>query len=109
MGNCHEETSVEKGYFDHIHEMKDSYRGLKKAKRSLERSLKNPNSGQQERSLLEDALKTTDDHIQRIDELFKPYGGLALAGGQLAAGCQSCLSDHQKNPWKFKCSEDFSF
>ena len=64
------------GFFDHIHEMKDSYKGLKKAKRSLEGSLKNPNLGQHERSLLEDALKTTNAHLDRIDELFKPYGGI---------------------------------
>ena len=64
------------GFFDHVHEMKDSYKGLKKAKRSLEGSLKNPNLGQHERALLEDALKTTNEHIQRIDEMFEPYGGI---------------------------------
>ncbi len=64
------------GFFDHIHEMKDSYKGLKKAKRSLEGSLKNPNLGQHDRALLESALKTVNEHIQRIDELFKPYGGI---------------------------------
>lgn len=64
------------GYFDHIHEMKDSYKALTKAKRSLEGSLKNPNLGQHEKALLENALKTTNEHIKKIDELFKPYGGI---------------------------------
>lgn len=64
------------GYFDHIHEMKDSYKALTKAKRSLDGSLKNPNLGQREKALLENALKTTNEHIKKIDELFKPYGGI---------------------------------
>ena len=64
------------GYFDHVHEMKDSYRALTKAKRSLEGSLKNPNLGENERTMLEKALETTNAHIQRIDELFKPFGGI---------------------------------
>ena len=64
------------GYFDHVHEMKDSYKALTKAKRSLEGSLKNPNLGENERTMLEKALETTTVHIQRIDELFKPFGGI---------------------------------
>lgn len=64
------------GFFDHIHEMKDSYKGLKKAKRSLEGSLSNPNLGENERKVLQSALKTTNEHINRIDTLFKPYGGI---------------------------------
>lgn len=64
------------GYFDHVHEMKDSYKALKKAKRSLEGSLKNPNLGENERTMLGKALETTNAHIQSIDELFKPFGGI---------------------------------
>lgn len=64
------------GFFDHIHEMKDSYKGLKKSKRSLEGSLKNPNLGENERTMLEKALETTNTHIQRIDKLFEPFGGI---------------------------------
>ena len=64
------------GYFDHIHEMKDSYKALIKAKRSLEGSLKNPNLGQHVKVLLEYALKTSNEHIKKIDELFNPYGGI---------------------------------
>ena len=64
------------GYFDHIHEMKDSYKALTKAKRSLEGSLKNPNLGQHEKALMEGALKTANEHIRKINELFKPYGGI---------------------------------
>jgi hypothetical protein len=64
------------GFFDHIHEMKDSYKSLTKAKRSLEGSLKNPNLGNYEKSLLETVFKATNEHIQRIDKLFEPYGGI---------------------------------
>lgn len=56
--------------------MKDSYKALIKAKHSLEGSLKNPNLGSHEKALLENALKTTNEHIKKIDELFKPYGGI---------------------------------
>lgn len=64
------------GYFNHIQEMKDSYKALKKAKRSLEGSLRNPNLGEFERSLLLDALDSTKKHLSRIDGLFENYGGI---------------------------------
>lgn len=64
------------GYFDHIHEMKDSYKALTKAKRSLEGSLNNPNLGRNEKMILEKVLGATKTHIQRIDNLFKPFGGI---------------------------------
>jgi len=64
------------GFFDHIQEMKDSYKSLKRARRSIEGSLKNPHLGEKEKTLLEIALKTASEHIQKIDELFKPYGGI---------------------------------
>ena len=63
-------------FFDHVKEMKDSYKGLKKAKRRLEGSLKNPNLDQCERAMLTDALTITNEHIHKIDELFRPYGGI---------------------------------
>lgn len=65
------------GYFNHIKEMQDSYRALNKAKRSLEGSLKNPNLGSHEKNLLKDALDNTQKHIQKIDNMFEPYGGIA--------------------------------
>ena len=64
------------GYFDHIHEMKDSYKALTKAKRSLEGTLQNPNLGKHEKMMLESGLKITNEHIKKIDELFNPYGGI---------------------------------
>lgn len=64
------------GYFDHIHEMKDSYRALTRAKRSLAGSLRNPNLAVYEKTLLEDALKITEKHIKKIDKLFEAYGGI---------------------------------
>lgn len=64
------------GYFDHVHEMKDSYRALIKSRRSLEGSLKNPKLGYDERTLLEKTLKTVNDHIGKIDKMFKPFGGI---------------------------------
>ena len=64
------------GYFDHIQEMKDSYKYLKKSKKSLEGSLKNPNLGEQEKSMLEEALKVANYHINKIDQIFNEYGGI---------------------------------
>lgn len=64
------------GYFDHVHEMKDSYKALKKAQRSIEGSLKNPNLGVNEKSILENALLTINFHIKKIDDLFLEFGGI---------------------------------
>ena len=64
------------GYFDHVHEMKDSYRALIKSRRSLEGSLRNPKLGCDERTLLEGTLKTVEEHIRKIDDIFKPFGGI---------------------------------
>lgn len=64
------------GFFNHIKEMQDSYKALTRAKRSLEGSLKNPNLSGYEKELLKNALDTTNNHIQKIDKLFKPYGGI---------------------------------
>ena len=64
------------GYFDHLGEMKDSYVSLKKIKRGLEGSLKNPNLSDIDRALLQEGLDKTNTYILRIQELFKPYGGI---------------------------------
>ncbi|MDO4438915.1 MAG: hypothetical protein Q4B86_05660 [Eubacteriales bacterium] len=36
----------------------------------------NPNLGQNEKKILEEALKVVKVHIKRIDNLFEPYGGI---------------------------------
>ena len=64
------------GFFDHIQEMKDSYKSLTRARRSIEGTLKNPNLGHHEKLLLESALKMANMHIQKIDSLFELYGGI---------------------------------
>ena len=64
------------GYFDHLDEMKNSYQSLQKVKKALEGSLKNPNLSDVDRKLLKEGLDKALSYIQRIDELFKPYGGI---------------------------------
>lgn len=64
------------GYFDHLGEMKDSYAALKKIKKGLEGSLKNPNLSSVDRVLLQEGLDKANSYISRIQELFKPYGGI---------------------------------
>ena len=64
------------GYFDHLGEMKDSYKSLKKIKKALEGSLKNPNLSDVDRALLQEGLNKANSYITRIEELFKPYGGI---------------------------------
>ena len=64
------------GYWDHMGEMKDSYRGLQKVKRSLENSLKNPNLSDIDRKLLQQSYDEAVAYINKIEELFAPYGGV---------------------------------
>ncbi len=64
------------GYYDHLTEMKQSYTSLKKIKRGLEGSLKNPNLSDIDRDILQNALKTANAYIQRIEKLFEPFGGI---------------------------------
>ena len=64
------------GYFDHLGEMKDSYSSLKKIKKGLEGSLKNPNLSDVDRALLQEGLDKANLYIKRIQEMFKPYGGI---------------------------------
>lgn len=56
--------------------MKDSYVALKKIKKALEGSLKNPNVSDVDRVLLQEGLDKANSYISRIEELFKPYGGI---------------------------------
>lgn len=64
------------GYFDHLHEMKNLYASLKKVKGGLEGSLKNPNLSDIDKALLQDGLNSANSYISRIQEMFKPYGGI---------------------------------
>ena len=64
------------GYWDHLGEMKNSYRGLQRARRSLENSLKNPNLSSVDRKLLQQSLDKAIKNMERIEELFAPYGGI---------------------------------
>ena len=63
-------------HWDHIAEMKDAYNSLVRSKRSLEGSIKNPNLSMPERSILQEALNQVNYHINRINDLFEPYGGI---------------------------------
>jgi len=62
--------------WDHLTEMKQSYTGLNSAKRSLEGSLKNPNLDPQIRNFLQEQLNEVNSWIQKIEDLFDPFGGI---------------------------------
>lgn len=64
------------GYFDHLGEMKDSYRSLQKIEKELEGLLKNPNLSDIDRAILQEGLYNANSYISKIEELFKPYGGI---------------------------------
>ena len=49
---------------------------LKKIKKALEGSLKNPNLSDIDRTLLQEGLEKTNSYITRIQDLFEPYGGI---------------------------------
>ncbi len=56
--------------------MKDSYGGLTKIKRGIEGSLNNPNLSNGARQALQNGLDKANVNINKIDELFKPFGGV---------------------------------
>ena len=64
------------GFWDHIQEMKDSYTGLKHVQYSLEGSLNNPNLTLDTREILQSNLNKTNEYIEKIENLFEPYGGI---------------------------------
>ena len=64
------------GYFDHLGEMQNSYKSLKKIKKALEGSLKNPNLSEVDRALLQEGLDKANFYIDKIEELFDTYGGI---------------------------------
>ena len=60
----------------HLGEMQDSYKSLRKIKKALEGSLKNPNLSDVDRALLQEGLNKANSYINKIEELFDPYGGI---------------------------------
>ncbi|MCM1097620.1 MAG: polymorphic toxin type 28 domain-containing protein [Ruminococcus flavefaciens] len=64
------------GFYDHLTEMRQSYTSLVKIKRGLEGSLSNPNLSGIDRTILQEALDTAIAYIQKIEQLFEPFGGI---------------------------------
>ena len=56
--------------------MERSFRALNKVKISLGNSLNNPNLDIEVKTLLTNELNKAVSYIDRIKELFKPYGGI---------------------------------
>ena len=56
--------------------MQDSYKSLRKIKKALEGSLKNPNLSDVDRALLQEGLNKANSYINKIEELFDPYVGI---------------------------------
>ncbi|MGN0595158.1 MAG: polymorphic toxin-type HINT domain-containing protein, partial [Hominimerdicola sp.] len=66
----------EGGYWNHLQEMLDTYKGLYRVYEALGRNLKNPNLSESARITLENAHQTAEDYIFRIWELFEAFGGI---------------------------------
>nr|WP_207644890.1 polymorphic toxin type 28 domain-containing protein [Clostridium beijerinckii] len=64
------------GFWNHLQEMKDLYAGLIKIRRGIEGSLYNPNLSDSARQVLQSGLDKANANINKIEELFKPYGGI---------------------------------
>ncbi|NEU61073.1 WXG100 family type VII secretion target [Paenibacillus sp. ALJ109b] len=64
------------GYWNHLQEMQDSYKGLSKIKRGLEGSLQNPNLSNSLKSTLQNALDKANTNLKKIEDLFEPFGGI---------------------------------
>lgn len=64
------------GFFNHKQEMMDSFRALKNATESLQKSLDNPNLGENEKQIISTTIKRGTDEIAKIETLLKEYGGL---------------------------------
>ena len=56
--------------------MQDSYKSLRKIKKALEGSLKNPNLSDVDRALLQEGLNKANSYINKIEELFDLYGDI---------------------------------
>ena len=68
------------GYYHHMEEMIDSYRGLVKIERSLRNSLNNPTLPRESREYLQGVVSQINRYITRINDLFAPYGGVPDEG-----------------------------
>ena len=64
------------GYWNHLQEMQDSYKGLVKIRKGLEGSLNNPNLDAATRKVLQDGLDKANKNIKKIEDLFEPFGGI---------------------------------
>ncbi|MHA7578856.1 WXG100 family type VII secretion target [Paenibacillus vandeheii] len=64
------------GYWNHLQEMQDSYKGLSKIKRGLEGSLQNPNLSTSLKSTLQNAMDKANTNLKKIEDLFEPFGGI---------------------------------
>ncbi|MCM3479290.1 pre-toxin TG domain-containing protein [Caldibacillus thermoamylovorans] len=64
------------GFWNHLQEMKDSYKGLVKIRKGLEGSLNNPNLDVETRKVLQEASDKTNKYIKKIEDLFEPFGGI---------------------------------
>nr|WP_156424116.1 polymorphic toxin type 28 domain-containing protein [Aneurinibacillus sp. XH2] len=64
------------GYWNHLQEMKDSYKGLIRIRKGLEGSLKNPNLNDATRKVLQEGLDKANKNIKKIENLFEPFGGI---------------------------------
>lgn len=64
------------GFWDHKTEMVQSYKALTGVQNGLEGSLKNPNLSPDVVKFLESELNKTNTYIQKIEDLFAPFGGV---------------------------------
>ena len=62
--------------WNHEQEVRDAYPALKRAQKTIEGSLKNPNLDSETRGFLQEELSKIIYYIERIEEIFEPYGGL---------------------------------
>ena len=67
------------GYYNHIGEMKDSYNGLKKAKKALEDSLRTPNLSAQNKNILTESLNKANEYMGKIET---PQSGQQQSGSK---------------------------
>ena len=63
-------------YWDHINEMRNSHTSLIRARTGLEGSLQNPNMDPTVRNFLQGEVNRATHYINRIENLFRPFGGI---------------------------------
>ncbi|WP_227011710.1 polymorphic toxin type 28 domain-containing protein [Paenibacillus lutimineralis] len=64
------------GFYDHVQEVSDAYRGLVDLKRSWEGVLKNPNLDTELRQLYTSKLNEINATMKKIEDMFAPHGGV---------------------------------